>query len=73
MPKDMYQMLKLIKINLSIKFKNFYHNLDILLIDDTFLVIKKNPRRIFYAYNALIDDKRQVVISCDSIQSKLTE
>ena len=53
------------------QFKNFYHNLDILLIDDIQFFGTKNTSRIFYAYNALIDDKRQVVISCDSYPKQI--
>ena len=55
------------------QFKNFYHNLDILLIDDIQFFGNKNrtQKEFFYAYNALIDDKRQVVISCDSYPKQM--
>ena len=55
------------------QFKNFYHNLDILLIDDIQFFGNKNrtQEEFFYAYNALIDDKRQVVISCDSYPKQM--
>ena len=55
------------------QFKNFYHNLDILLIDDIQFFSNKNrtQEEFFYAYNALIDDKRQVVISCDSYPKQI--
>lgn len=55
------------------QFKNFYHNLDILLIDDIQFFGNKNrtQEEFFYAYNALIDDKRQVVISCDSYPKQI--
>ena len=38
----------------------------------SFLVIKiRTQEEFFYAYNALIDDKRQVVISCDSYPKQI--
>ena len=44
-----------------------------MLIDDIQFFGNKNrtQEEFFYAYNALIDDKRQVVISCDSYPKQI--
>lgn len=49
-------------------FKRYYHSLDLLLIDDIqfFSGKTRTQEEFFYAFNALIEDKKQVVITCDT-------
>lgn len=49
-------------------FKRYYHSLDILLIDDIqfFSGKSRTQEEFFYAFNALIESHKQVVITCDT-------
>ena len=48
-------------------FKKTYHSLDLLLIDDIQFIGKKNrtQEEFFYAFNTLIENKKQIIITCD--------
>ncbi len=54
-------------------FKRYYHSLDLLLIDDIQFFAGKNRtmEEFFYAFNALLDSKKQVVITCDTYPSQI--
>src|SRR5262252_7477596 len=49
-------------------FKRYYHSLDLLLIDDIqfFCGKSRTQEEFFYAFNALIESRKQVVITCDT-------
>ena len=49
-------------------FKRYYHSLDLLLIDDIqfFGGKDRTQEEFFYAFNALIDAHKQVIITCDT-------
>ena len=49
-------------------FKRYYRSLDVLLIDDIQFFNNKNrtQEEFFYAFNALIEAKKQIVITCDT-------
>ena len=49
-------------------FKRYYHSLDLLLIDDIqfFGGKSRTQEEFFYAFNALIESRKQVVITCDT-------
>jgi chromosomal replication initiator protein len=49
-------------------FKRYYHSLDMLLIDDIQFFSGKNrtQEEFFYAFNALVESHKQVVITCDT-------
>ncbi|MBT9614366.1 MAG: chromosomal replication initiator protein DnaA [Burkholderiales bacterium] len=49
-------------------FKRYYHSLDLLLIDDIQFFGGKNrtQEEFFYAFNALIEAHKQVIITCDT-------
>ena len=49
-------------------FKHYYHSLDILLLDDVQFFNGKNrtQEEFFFVFNALIESKKQIVISCDT-------
>ncbi len=55
-------------------FKRYYHTLDILLIDDIQFFSGKNrtQEEFFYAFNALIESHKQVVITCDTYPKEIS-
>jgi chromosomal replication initiator protein len=54
-------------------FKQDYHSLDLLLIDDIQFFAGKNrtQEEFFYAFNALIENHKQVIITCDAFPKEL--
>lgn len=50
------------------EFKRYYHSLDLLLIDDIQFFAGKNrtQEEFFYAFNALIEGGKQVIMTCDT-------
>ena len=57
------------------EFKQHYHSLDLLLIDDIQFFAKK-PRcqeEFFYAFNTLIEEKKQIVITCDTYPKEIID
>jgi chromosomal replication initiator protein len=57
------------------EFKRTYHSLDLLLIDDIQFFAKKNrtQEEFFYAFNALIEAKKQIIISCDTYPKEIAD
>ncbi len=55
-------------------FKRYYHSLDMLLIDDIqfFSGKSRTQEEFFYAFNALIESHKQVVITCDTYPKEIT-
>ena len=49
-------------------FKRYYRSLDVLLLDDVQFFNGKNrtQEEFFFVFNALIEAKKQIVISCDT-------
>jgi len=49
-------------------FKRYYHSLDLLLIDDIqfFTGKDRTQEEFFYAFNALIEAHKQIIITCDT-------
>ncbi|MBK1681515.1 chromosomal replication initiator protein DnaA [Rhodocyclus tenuis] len=49
-------------------FKRYYRSLDVLLLDDVQFFNNKNrtQEEFFYVFNALIEARKQIVISCDT-------
>lgn len=54
-------------------FKRYYHSLDLLLIDDIQFFSNKSrtQEEFFYAFNALIERHKQVIISCDTYPKEI--
>lgn len=55
-------------------FKRYYHSLDLLLIDDIQFFAGKNrtQEEFFYAFNALIEAHKQVIITCDTFPREIS-
>ena len=55
------------------EFKRYYHSLDLLLIDDIqfFSGKSRTQEEFFYAFNALIEAHKQVVITCDTYPKEI--
>ncbi|MDP3609546.1 MAG: chromosomal replication initiator protein DnaA [Methylophilus sp.] len=56
-------------------FKQQYHSLDLLLIDDIQFFAKKTrtQEEFFYAFNTLIEEKKQIVITCDTYPKEIID
>ncbi|MEK6596660.1 MAG: chromosomal replication initiator protein DnaA [Pseudomonadota bacterium] len=56
------------------KFKLYYHSLDLLIVDDVQFFGGKNrtQEEFFYAFNALIEAHKQVIITCDSYPKEIS-
>jgi chromosomal replication initiator protein len=70
----MYQFVKSIKSNDMVKFKEYFRNTDILIIDDIQFMNGKEAMQeeFFHTFNALLDKGSQVVISADRAPNKLS-
>jgi len=70
----MYQFVKSIKSNDMVKFKEYFRNTDILLIDDIQFMNGKEAMQeeFFHTFNALLDKGSQVIVSADRPPSKLS-
>ena len=70
----MYQFVKSIKSNEMVKFKEYFRNTDILLIDDIQFMNGKEAMQeeFFHTFNALLDKGSQVILSSDRPPNKLT-
>ena len=69
----MYQFVKSIKSNEMVKFKDYFRNTDILLIDDIQFMNGKEAMQeeFFHTFNALLDKNSQIIISADRPPNKL--
>ncbi len=70
----MYQFVKSIKSNDMVKFKEYFRNTDILLIDDIQFMNGKEAMQeeFFHTFNALLDKESQIIISADRAPNKLS-
>jgi len=55
------------------EFKQFYHSLDVLLIDDIqfFAGKAKTQEEFFYAFNTLVDSHKQVILTSDTFPKEI--
>ena len=69
----MYQFVKSIKSNDMVKFKEYFRNTDILLIDDIQFISGKEvmQEEFFHTFNALLEKGSQMVVSADRPPNKL--
>tara|TARA_B100000674_G_scaffold419504_1_gene370366 strand:- start:1863 stop:3281 length:1419 start_codon:yes stop_codon:yes gene_type:complete len=70
----MYQFVKSIKANEMVKFKEYFRNTDILLIDDIQFMNGKEAMQeeFFHTFNALLDKGSQIIVTADRAPNKLS-
>tara|TARA_B100001057_G_scaffold45973_1_gene41019 strand:- start:3332 stop:4750 length:1419 start_codon:yes stop_codon:yes gene_type:complete len=70
----MYQFVKSIKSNEMVKFKEYFRNTDVLLIDDIQFMNGKEAMQeeFFHTFNALLDKGSQIILSADRAPNKLS-
>ncbi len=70
----MYQFVKSIKANDMVKFKEYFRNTDVLLIDDIQFMNGKEAMQeeFFHTFNALFDKGSQIIVSSDRPPNKLS-
>jgi len=69
----MYQFVKSIKSNDMVRFKEYFRNTDVLIIDDIQFMNGKEAMQeeFFHTFNALLDKGSQIIISADRPPNKL--
>ena len=70
----MYQFVRSIKSNEMVKFKEYFRNTDIFLIDDIQFMNGKEDMQeeFFHTFNALLDKGSQIIVSADRPPNKLS-
>ena len=70
----MYQFVKSLKANDMVKFKEYFRNTDIFLIDDIQFMNGKEAMQeeFFHTFNALLDKGSQIIVSADRAPNKLS-
>ena len=70
----MYQFVKSIKSNDMVKFKEYFRNTDVLLIDDIQFMNGKEAMQeeFFHTFNALLDKGSKIIVSADRAPNKLS-
>jgi chromosomal replication initiator protein len=73
--KFMYQFVRALRNKDIISFKERFRSVDVLMIDDIQFICGKDSTQeeFFHTFNALIDNNRQMVISCDRSPSDLND
>ena len=71
----MYQFIKAIRLKDTIKFKDQFRSIDILMIDDIQFIGGKGSTQeeFFYTFNNLIDEGKQIIISSNKSPVELTD
>ena len=69
----MYQFVKSIKSNEMVKFKEYFRNTDVFLIDDIQFMNGKEAMQeeFFHTFNALLEKGSQIIVSADRPPNKL--
>jgi len=70
----MYQFVKAIKSNDMVKFKEYFRNTDVLLIDDIQFMNGKEAMQeeFFHTFNALLDKGSKIILTSDRAPNKLS-
>ena len=70
----MYQFVKSIKSNEMVKFKDYFRNTEVLIVDDIQFMNGKEAMQeeFFHTFNALIEKGSQIIVSSDRAPNKLS-
>tara|TARA_B100000579_G_scaffold298913_1_gene248974 strand:+ start:83 stop:1489 length:1407 start_codon:yes stop_codon:yes gene_type:complete len=70
----MYQFVKSIKSNEMVKFKDYFRNTEVLIVDDIQFMNGKEAMQeeFFHTFNALIEKGSQIIVSADRAPNKLS-
>jgi chromosomal replication initiator protein len=73
--KFMYQFVRALRNKDTMSFKDQFRSVDVLMIDDIQFICGKDSTQeeFFHTFNVLIDNNRQIVISCDRSPSDLDD
>jgi chromosomal replication initiator protein len=71
--KFMYQFIRAVRFKDTMSFKQQFRSVDVLMVDDVQFIAGKDATQeeFFHTFNALCDQNRQIVISCDRSPSDL--
>lgn len=71
--KFMYQFVRAVRFRDTMLFKEQFRSVDVLMIDDIQFICGKDSTQeeFFHTFNALVDNKRQVIVSADKSPSDL--
>jgi len=63
----MYQFVRSLKLNEMVKFKEYFRNTEVLLIDDIQFMNGKEAMQeeFFHTFNALLEGGQQMILTCD--------
>ena len=72
--KFMYQFIRALRFKDTLAFKEQFRSVDVLMIDDVQFMADKDATQeeFFHTFNALMDERRQVVVSADKSPSELS-
>ena len=72
--KFMYQFIRALRFKDTLAFKEQFRSVDVLMIDDVQFMADKGATQeeFFHTFNALMDERRQVVVSADKSPSELS-
>ncbi|MCY4393781.1 MAG: chromosomal replication initiator protein DnaA [Rhodospirillaceae bacterium] len=72
--KFMYQFIRALRFKDMLAFKEQFRSVDVLMIDDVQFMADKGATQeeFFHTFNALMDERRQVVVSADKSPSDLS-
>ena len=71
--KFMYHFIRAVRFKDTMEFKESFRSVDVLMIDDIQFICGKESTQeeFFHTFNALVDSRRQVIISADKSPSDL--
>ena len=72
--KFMYRFVRALRFKDTLAFKDQFRSVDVLMIDDVQFMADKGATQeeFFHTFNALMDERRQVVVSADKSPSELS-
>ncbi len=71
--KFMYEFIRALRYRTNLNFKEQFRSVDVLMIDDIQFIAGKDSTQeeFFHTFNAIVDQKRQIIVSADKSPSDL--